>query len=162
MKKFSYPKRPITVTAEVKITGEKLTGKLKKKIINRATELAGIVPFDWMAHGHIFVAFFGFGTMESALAAQARLQDSNFHSHLWNEDEEKQIIGKFMRQAEAEGHEVSVHQEGVELDWKNDPAFAERKGCDLPSPASSGRRAPSRHHGLPWSLRLQRTDETYV
>ena len=32
-KKFSHPKRPITVTAEVNMTGERLTGKLKKKII---------------------------------------------------------------------------------------------------------------------------------
>jgi hypothetical protein len=126
-KKFSYAKRPITVTAEVNVTGERLTGKLKKKILNRATELAGTVPFDWMARGHIFVAFFGFWTMESALAAQGRLQDSNFHSHLWHEDEENQIVGKIMRQAEADGHEVSLHRDGVELDWKNDPAFAERK-----------------------------------
>ena len=65
--------------------------------------------------------------MDSALAAQDRLQDSNFHSHLWNEGEENQIIGKIMRQAEADGHEVSLHRDGVELDWKNDPAFAERK-----------------------------------
>jgi hypothetical protein len=126
-KKFSYPQRPITVTAEVNMTGERLTGKLKKKIINRATELAGIVPFDWAMHEHIFVAFFGFGTMEVALAAQGRLQDSNFHSHLWNEDEENQIVGKLMHQAEAEGYEVSLHLDGIELDWKNDPAFAERK-----------------------------------
>lgn len=129
-KKFSYAERPITVTAEVNMTGERLTGKIKKKIINRATELAGIVPFDWTMHGHLFVAFFGFGVMESALAAQARLQGSNFHSHLWNEDEENQIAGKVMRQAEAEGYEVSLHphdDESVEFDWKNDPAFAEKK-----------------------------------
>jgi len=82
-KKFSYPNRPITLTAEVNMIGERLTGKIKKKIINRATELAG--TFDWMIHGYLFVAFFGFDPMETALAAQARLQDSNFHSHLWNE-----------------------------------------------------------------------------
>jgi hypothetical protein len=129
-KKFSYPKKPITVTAEVNMTGERLTKKIEKKIINRATELAGIVPFDWKMHGHLFVAFFGFWTWESALAAQARLQDSNFHSHLWDEDVENQILGKFMRQAEAEGYEVRLHphdDESVEVDWKNDPAFAERK-----------------------------------
>jgi hypothetical protein len=131
-KKFSYDKRPITLTAEVNMTGERLTGKIKKKIINRATELVGIVPFDWtMMHEHLcFVAFFGFETMELALAAQARLQDSKFHSHLWNEDEENQIVGKFMRQAEAEGSEVSLHlhnDESVEFDWKSDPAFAEKK-----------------------------------
>jgi len=129
-KKFSYPKRPITLTAEVNMIGERLTGKIKKKLINRATELAGTVPFDWMIHGYLFVAFFGFDSMETALAAQARLQDSNFHSHLWDEDVENQIAGKVMRQAEAEGYEVSLHlhnDESVELDWKNDPAFAEKK-----------------------------------
>lgn len=136
-KKFSYPKKPITVTAEVNMTGERLTKKIEKKIINRATELAGIVPFDWMMRGHVFFALFGFETWESALAAQARLQDSNFHSHLWDEDVEKQIVGKFLRQAEAEGYqaevdgyEVRLHprdDESVEVDWKNDPAFAERK-----------------------------------
>jgi hypothetical protein len=130
-KKFSYPKKPITVTAEVNMTGERLTKKIKKKIINRATELAGIVPFDWtMIHGYVFAAFFGFETWESALAAQARLQDSNFHTHIWDMDIENQIEGKFLRQAEAEGYEVSLHphdDESVEIDWKNDPAFAERK-----------------------------------
>jgi len=83
-----------------------------------------------MVHGYLFVAYFGFWTWESALAAQAGLQDSNFHSHLWDEDVENQILGKFMRQAEAEGYEVRLHlhdDESVEHDWKNDPAFAERK-----------------------------------
>jgi hypothetical protein len=112
------------------MTGERLTGKIKKKIINRATELAGIVPFDWTMVYEEFVAYFGFETWESALAAQARLQDSNFHSHLWDVDVENQIAGRFLRQAEAEGYEVSMHphdDDSVEIDWKNDPAFAERK-----------------------------------
>jgi hypothetical protein len=131
-KKFSYPKRPITLTAEVNITGGRLTGKLEKKIINRATELAGTVPFDWaMLDGYpLFAAFFGFETWELALAAQARLQNSNFGSRLWNQDEENQILGKSMRQAEAEGYEVTLTQEddeSVEFDWRNDPAFAEKK-----------------------------------
>ena len=127
-KKFSYPKKPITVTAEVNMTGERMTGKIKKKIINRATELAGIVPFDWTMVYEEFVAYFGFETWESALAAQARLQDSNFHSHLWDYDVENQITGKLMRQAEAEGYEVRLCLHNDEsVDWKNDPAFAERK-----------------------------------
>ena len=35
-----------------------------------------------------------------------------------------------MRQAEAEGYEVTLTQEddeSVEFDWRNDPAFAEKK-----------------------------------
>jgi hypothetical protein len=126
MRKYPYPKRPITLTAEVKID-KRLTGRIKRKVINRTTELAGIVPFDWMMHGRTFVAFFGFVTMESALAAQARLQHSNFRANLMTEDEENQIFGQFLRQAEAEGHEILLREDNVEIDWKNDPAFAEKK-----------------------------------
>jgi hypothetical protein len=92
-KKFSYSKRPITLTAELNTTCARLTGKLEKKIINRAAELAGTVPFDWVMMDGCFVAFFGFETWELALAAQARLQNSNFGSRLWNQDEENQILG---------------------------------------------------------------------
>jgi hypothetical protein len=116
-KKYSYLKKPITVTAEVDMTGERLTRKLKEKIINRATELTGIVPFNWTKMwGHFFVAFFGFGTMESALAAQARLQDSNFYSRLWDEDVEEQVVGNFARQAEADAYEIDGYQ--AHLYWE--------------------------------------------
>jgi hypothetical protein len=124
-KKFSYPKKAFTLTAEVNMTGERLTRKLKERIINRATELTGIVPFNWtMMHGYLFVAFFGFEEMFSALEAQARLEDSNFHSQLWPEDEGNRIVGKMMRQLEAEGFKVHLHQDDgtrVDIDWKNAP-----------------------------------------
>jgi hypothetical protein len=130
-KKFSYPTRPITLTAEVNMSGQKLTGEIKEKIINRATELVGTVPFDWemfeFEERHTFAAFFGLETWELALAAQARLQDSNFRSHIWNEDVEDQVVGKLLRQAEADGYEVEYMEDDESVDWKNDPALAERK-----------------------------------
>jgi hypothetical protein len=110
--------------------GHKLTGKIKKEIINLATELVGDIPFDWWLFNerHTFVAFFGLETWELALAAQARLQDSNFHSRVFNEDLEDRVLGKFLRQAEAEGREVEVYDgNGERVDWKSDPRWAERK-----------------------------------
>jgi hypothetical protein len=113
-KKFSYPAKNITVTAEVRPnapgdSGE-FTRQIKRKIINRATELAGVIPFDWYYSPEIdqFVVFFGFDLIEPALAAQQRLQDSNFHSHLWDEAMQNQMIGKIMRQSKAEGYETSM------------------------------------------------------
>jgi hypothetical protein len=63
--KFSYPPKPVTVTAEV--SPNSLRGgfprQLRKKIVSRATELAGVIPFDWDLVNDYFVVFFGFDTM---------------------------------------------------------------------------------------------------
>jgi hypothetical protein len=61
---------------------------------------------------------------ESALAAQARLQSSNFSSNLWDKDMQNHILGGILRKFEAEGLSPSLHDgDDNELDWKNDPAF---------------------------------------
>ena len=130
-KKYSYPKRPITVTAEVCMVNAKLTRQIKRKILNRTTELAGTVPYDWfMDPGwQHFVAFFGFDTWEQGLAAEEQLKDSIFATHSWSESEELQIVGNLMRNAEAEnpGEEAEFFFGDEKHDWRNDPRFAEKK-----------------------------------
>ena len=96
-RKLGCPKKCIIAEAGVNINGgETLTRKLKKKIIHQATELAGIAPFDWFMRDGCkqhFVMMFGFDTMESALAAQARLANANFEVRLWIKDDDNQIMG---------------------------------------------------------------------
>ena len=85
-----YFNKPITVQAEFYIKGKRLTMKLQKKIIHQATELAGIAPFDcFMCEqcGHHFCMRFRFDTMKSALAARARLENSNINPWFCTEDE---------------------------------------------------------------------------
>jgi hypothetical protein len=129
--KYSYPTRPITLTAEIPTWGYDLPDdEIKWAILERMTELVGDIPFDWevLCEGYVFAVFFGLETWELALAAQARLRASNFDTHVWDEGVEDQVLGKLLRQAEAEGCEVEVYDENDErIDWEDDPALAERK-----------------------------------
>jgi hypothetical protein len=101
LKKYSYPTRPITLTAEVPTWGLEMTDDIVEAGIRRTTELVGDVPFDWMTleTRPTFAVFFGLETWELALAAQARLQASNFDTHVWDEGVEDQVLGKLLRQA---------------------------------------------------------------
>ena len=82
--KFSYSQKPITM--HVPVTFTKRLGRTEEQLadaIRYFTELAGIVPFDWKhmeAHqsklkspdDKLYVVWFGFDTMDGALAAKAK------------------------------------------------------------------------------------------
>jgi hypothetical protein len=106
MKKFSYTKKDYTATASVNIEGAAFGFAAKRKVLNRATELCGIVPFDWenqKLHGdRVFLMYFGFDTLEEAEAAKLRLEAANFQVWLWDLDIENKILGTALRQSEAQ------------------------------------------------------------
>jgi hypothetical protein len=131
MKKFSYPKKDVTVTASVNVEGA-FGYSAKQKVLHRATELCEIAPFDWenqKLHGdRVFLMYFGFDSLEKAEAAKGRLEAANFQVWLWDLDIENKILGTALRQSEAQGFEASLDDGfGNQIDWKNDPRFAEKK-----------------------------------
>jgi hypothetical protein len=122
-KKFSYHNKPITLEADVKMIGERLTEKIKKKIIHRSTELAGIMPFDWFLCDDCkqhFVMMFGFDTMESARAARARLENSKLNVRCWIEDEEKRAEARQLGKAIESYIHFRAKQEGLKYELTSD------------------------------------------
>jgi hypothetical protein len=69
-------------------------------VISRATELVGIVPFDWMMHHGEFVMFFGVETIELAQAARGRLQRANFAVCFWTTEEGLFVAAKVLERIE--------------------------------------------------------------
>jgi hypothetical protein len=86
-KTFSYPKKPVTMAVPVLFTKCCCTTvKLLGDAIRQYTKFTGIVPFDWerispvpegfqsrmkRPDDRFYVVYFGFDTMEEALAAKA-------------------------------------------------------------------------------------------
>lgn len=64
------------------------------------------MPFDWQMSGAEFVMYFGVDTVESALAAQKRLQQANFTVFFWTEEEGIYLAAKVLERLEREGVEV--------------------------------------------------------
>ena len=82
MKKYSCSKKPLTVAAVAAIEGTKFSYSRRTQVLKRATELCGIVPFDWhkteiydgdrlpLPPGKGFVMYFGFDTTSARNADQ--------------------------------------------------------------------------------------------
>jgi hypothetical protein len=70
--------------------------------------------------------YFGFDTTSAAEAAKQRLTEANFGALAWDVDHENRCIGEALREAERASEEASYTEAGKEVDWKNDPRFAER------------------------------------
>ncbi len=74
----------------------------------QATDLVGIVPFDWQRLGNIFVMYFGVDTVELARAAKRRLEESSFKANFMSREEEFVAAAKLLRRLEGEGVEVGL------------------------------------------------------
>jgi hypothetical protein len=124
--RFSYPKKKLTVAAAVNAQAHKtLSGKFRRRAMDRAAELVGIVPFDWFKTGDSFVMFFGVDTVESALAAQKQLIEAGYSASFWNSEEEMHMVGAALRQLDTAGHEIGpiTDEDGNEIgfDWRTPP-----------------------------------------
>ena len=121
MKKYSYSKKPLTVAAVAAIEGTKFSYSRRTQVLKRATELCGIVPFDWhkteiydgdrlpLPPGKGFVMYFGFDTTLAAEAAKQRLTEANFGALVWDVDHENRCIGEALREAERGGRGGLLH-----------------------------------------------------
>jgi hypothetical protein len=78
LERFSYFPKDVTIAALVDVKSRRLPRKIQQELLGQATRQAGVVPFDWQMSGAEFVMYFGVDTVESALAAQKRLQQANF------------------------------------------------------------------------------------
>ena len=135
--KFSYPKKPITLTLVVlAATTERLGG-----VIRRYTELTGIVPFDWeqngqvpavyqprLKPGHRFcVLYFGFDTMREARAAKAKCGATNdcLSALIMTEAQERETVRRFLEQVESESdaRPTITTDDGREIYWRDHPEF---------------------------------------
>ncbi len=95
----------------------------------QATDLVGIVPFDWERSANIFVMYFGVDTVELARAVKRRLEESNFKVDFMSREEELVVAAKLLRRLEGEGVEVGPVTRGVKsldgrwetetIDWRN-------------------------------------------
>jgi hypothetical protein len=90
----------VTVATLTQVTGKRLPRKTRDKLASQATELVGIVPFDWEVLCGGFVMFFGVDTIEFALAAQGRLQGANFDIRFWTTEEGLFVAAKVLERIE--------------------------------------------------------------
>jgi hypothetical protein len=97
LQRFSYPAKTVTVVAKEDISGKRLSRKRQKELINRATELVGIVPIDWERAGNQFIMYFGVDTVDLASDAKRRLEQSGFEARFWTDEEGAAIFAKMLR-----------------------------------------------------------------
>jgi hypothetical protein len=106
LERFSYFPKDVTIAALVDVKSTRLPRKIQQELLGQATRQAGVVPFDWQMSGAEFVMYFGVDTVESALAAQKRLQQANFTVFFWTEEEGIYLAAKVLERLEREGVEV--------------------------------------------------------
>jgi hypothetical protein len=143
-KKFSYGKKPITMAVPVLFSKCRCTtAKLLSDAIQQYTEFTGIVPFDWerispvpegfrsemkRANDKFYVVYFGFDTMEEALAAKANFDTIKRHVDIWTEFEEHERIRHGLEQIEAESDARPIYDAGDgrgPMYWRDHPYFQE-------------------------------------
>jgi hypothetical protein len=141
--KFSYPKRPITLTVPVIFTPcHCTTAELLGDAIHQYVGLAGIVPFDWEhieppPQGYqslmgpddkFFFVWFGFNTIEEAQAVKAKFDAMKRHVIITTEEEERENLRRYFEQVEKESNERITYDGGDgrgEMYWRDHPYFQE-------------------------------------
>jgi hypothetical protein len=143
-KRFSYRRKSVTLAVSGLFTKchctptERLSGAIRNY-----TELTGIVPFDWEYVSPVPEAyqsrmqrpddefctfFFGFGTMEEALAVEAKFNANNRHVDIWTEEEERENLRRHFEQIEKESNQRVTYDGGDgrgEMYWRDHPYFQE-------------------------------------
>ncbi len=142
--KFLYHQKPVTLAVPGLFTkcrctpAERLGGAIRNY-----TELTGIVPFDWEYVSPVPEAyqsrmtgpddefcsfFFGFDTMEEAVAVEAKFNAIHRHVDIWTEEEEREDLRCYFEQVEKESDESPTYDFGDsrgEMYWRDHPFFQE-------------------------------------
>jgi hypothetical protein len=140
--KFSYRKKPFTLTVPVLFTKCCCTtAELLGDAIRQYIELTGIAPFDWEHISPVpeayqswmkrpddvfYGVYFGFDTMDDALAAKANFDAINRYVIITTEAEEREALRRYGEQIEKESDERPTYDGGDgrgELYWRDHPYF---------------------------------------
>ena len=140
--RFSYPKKPVTLSVPVIFTQCRCTTvELLGDAIRQYIELAGIVPFDWeqispvpeayqsqmrTPDDEFYIVYFGFDTMDAAMAVKAKFEAIKRHVVVRTEAEEREIVRQFLEQAERESDERAIYDAGDgrgPMYWRDHPHF---------------------------------------
>jgi hypothetical protein len=110
--KFSYPKKPVTICVPVIYTPCRYTTEERLgDTIRYFSELAGFVPFDWEhISPAVYVVYFGFDTVDAAVAVQAKFEANECPVIILTEAEEREIIRRHLEQVVRESDDrLSLH-----------------------------------------------------
>jgi hypothetical protein len=140
--KFSYPKKPITLTVPVMFTKCCCTtAELLGDAIREYVELTGIVPFDWEQISPVpeayqsllkrpddkfYAVHFGFDAIEEALTVKAKFEAINRYVIVTTEEEEREDLRRHFEQIEKESNERITYDGGDgrgEMYWRDHPFF---------------------------------------
>jgi hypothetical protein len=140
--KFSYPKKPVTMAVPVIFTKcNCTTAELLGDAIRQYIELTGIDPFDWEHISPVpeayqswmkrpddvfYAVYFGFDTMEDALAVKAKFNAINRYVIITTEAEEREDLRRYFEQVEKESDERPTYDGGDgrgPMYWRDHPHF---------------------------------------
>jgi hypothetical protein len=142
--KFSYPKKPVTLSVPVMFTKCCCTtAELLADAIREYVELTEIVPFDWeqispvpeayQSHmrtpdDKFYAVYFGFDSIDKAQAAKAKFNAIDRHEIITTEAEERESLQRYFEQIEKESNERVTYDGGDgrgEMYWRDHPYFQE-------------------------------------
>jgi hypothetical protein len=142
--KFSYPKKPNTLTVPVMFPKCRCTtAELLGDAIRQYVELTEIDPFDWerispvpetfQSHmrrpdDKFYAVHFGFDTIEEAMTVKAKFEAINRYVIITTKEEERENLRRYFEQIEKESNERVTYDGGDgrgEMYWRDHPYFQE-------------------------------------